>query len=205
MAEVIVLGEQLVVHVLHLEEVVHLILWIDGDAAVFVPAHMGLEFFKDITANQHEPSPDVLDLKRQVGIDHVVTVELVDVEDAGQAGQIRVVEHSALAHLVPVDALHWDRPTDDALVGLDHPGDVVRHKLLVSVNEHQVGGILHLEEVVGDGIAPTLHQTLVAEEDAGHLDAVLQACLLERQQGLDRKSTRLNSSHIPLSRMPSSA
>ena len=29
--------------------------------------------------------------------------------------------------------------------------------------------------------------------------------ILRQQMGLDRKSTRLNSSHIPLSRMPSSA
>ena len=83
--KVVVLGEQLVVHVLHLEEVVHLILWIDGDAAVFVPAHMGLEFLKDIAADQHEPSANMLDLEWQVGVDHVVAVELVDVEDAGQA------------------------------------------------------------------------------------------------------------------------
>ena len=45
---------------------------------------------------------------------------------------------------------------------------------------------------------------------AGEMDAVLQAGGLEsnfdgRTMESDRKSTRLNSSHIPLSRMPSSA
>ena len=30
-------------------------------------------------------------------------------------------------------------------------------------------------------------------------------CEIETEDGTDRKSTRLNSSHIPLSRMPSSA
>ena len=42
-------------------------------------------------------------------------------------------------------------------------------------------------------------------EDRGALEAVDRESLLKRVRAGDRKSTRLNSSHIPLSRMPSSA
>ena len=60
------------------------------------------------------------------------------------------------------------------------------------------------------------YQTIAASPISGALGAVIEGVDLSRnldnqtasdlhQALLDRKSTRLNSSHIPLSRMPSSA
>jgi hypothetical protein len=47
-----------------------------------------------------------------------------------------------------------------------------------------VGCILHLHEVVRNGVSSTLHQTLIPKEYARQLDVVHQAGFLERQQGL---------------------
>ena len=66
-------------------------------------------------------------------------------------------------------------------------------------------------------LTATYRKVLVATDFSTHADAALtQAIWLAKQGGAevtlahvlphpDRKSTRLNSSHIPLSRMPSSA
>ena len=48
-------------------------------------------------------------------------------------------------------------------------------------------------------------QLLLDKNDAATLDRLFNGFLTFGTAGLDRKSTRLNSSHIPLSRMPSSA
>ena len=45
--------------------------------------------------------------------------------------------------------------------------------------------------------------TLEVQQQLG--DGIVRTIALGSSDGLDRKSTRLNSSHIPLSRMPSSA
>jgi len=95
-----------------------------------------------------------------------------------------VVENSAHANAVPVDALHRHRPTDDALVCLDHFGDVIRLKLLVGVDEHQMGGIRHPKEVMRDSVATPLDQRLITQKDASHLDVVLDARLFKSQQRL---------------------
>ena len=50
-------------------------------------------------------------------------------------------------------------------------------------------------------IAPIISE--LAEEYAGKL--VVGKCDVEENDDIDRKSTRLNSSHVALSRMPSSA
>ena len=57
-------------------------------------------------------------------------------------------------------------------------------------------------------LAPDCDQLLVAYGDcgtAGKLDVVLEQFGATRLKGADRKSTRLNSSHTDISRMPSSA
>ena len=46
---------------------------------------------------------------------------------------------------------------------------------------------------------------LVLGMDAENADALAYLAAVERAIGIDRKSTRLNSSHIQKSRMPSSA
>ena len=60
----------------------------------------------------------------------------------------------------------------------------------------------HLETVTG-----LLNASRVPLNAAGEAARTVEELQLIRnvEQGLDRKSTRLNSSHIPLSRMPSSA
>jgi hypothetical protein len=68
-----------------------------------------------------------------------------------------MVQNSALTHSVPVNTFHGDWPTHNTFVSFDHSGNVVCHKLLVSVNKDQVSGILHLHEVVRDGVSATLH------------------------------------------------
>jgi hypothetical protein len=79
-----------------------------------------------------------------------------------------MIQNSALTHLIPVNPLHWDWATYDSFVSFNHSGNVVCHKLLVSVNKDQVACILHLHlhEVVRYGISATLHQTLVPKEYA---------------------------------------
>ena len=63
-------------------------------------------------------------------------------------------------------------------------------------------------------IAKTSDQTMrtvlllmlgVLDDIGGKLDSVMKDERALKESVLDRKSTRLNSSHIPLSRMPSSA
>ena len=44
-----------------------------------------------------------------------------------------------------------------------------------------------------------------ADKDARHVELADEAVCIGPAPSRDRKSTRLNSSHIPLSRMPSSA
>ena len=58
-------------------------------------------------------------------------------------------------------------------------------------------------EVVEGGI--TLEATVADDTHNLYLPAIVGLTDLRREDGRDRKSTRLNSSHIPLSRMPSSA
>ena len=52
---------------------------------------------------------------------------------------------------------------------------------------------------------PTSGEVIVQGERVSAMTETQLAAWRTRSVGLDRKSTRLNSSHIPLSRMPSSA
>ena len=183
-AEMIVLGQQLPVRHANLEKVVDGLVVRDARPAVRVRLGVRRKVFKHIPADQHEAGADVLDLKGLIRAGHLVTVQRVQVKDARQRGEVLVAQHRTLTYPIPVHALHWHRSADDALVGLDHQGDVVRPETLVGVDEHQVGGVVDCKEVVGDGVAPTLDQALIAEKDARQLDAVLHARLFERQKAL---------------------
>jgi len=183
-AEMIVLGQQLPVRHADLEKVVDgLIVW-NARTAVCVRLSVRSKVFKHIAPDQHEASADMFDLKRLVCANHIVAIELVKVKDARQRGEVLVAKHRALAYPIPVHAFHRHRTADDAFIGLDHQSDIVRPKTLVGVDEHQVSGVFHLQEVVGDGVAPTLDQALIAEEDAGKFDVVLHTRLFESQKAL---------------------
>ena len=62
----------------------------------------------------------------------------------------------------------------------------------------EVEQIRRREKAIGDGICPDCGSKLASTIANGHGTISCLSCR-------DRKSTRLNSSHIPLSRMPSSA
>ena len=72
-------------------------------------------------------------------------------------------------------------------------GDVPVGALVVNPNGEIIGRGANKRELEND---PSAHAEIVAVREAGEN---------LRNWRLDRKSTRLNSSHIPLSRMPSSA
>ena len=55
----------------------------------------------------------------------------------------------------------------------------------------------------GMGNLRSVHKAL--ERVGGKVRIIPEAGDIDKAEALDRKSTRLNSSHIPLSRMPSSA
>ena len=116
------------------------------------------------------------------------------------------------------DALHWhalgegftwetqNRERDRQMVqqawqrALSYLGDSSRH--LVVLDEVNVAlklGYLEVEQVL-EGLALRPELTHVALTGRG-----APAALLERADLVDRKSTRLNSSHSSVSRMPSSA
>ena len=68
-----------------------------------------------------------------------------------------------------------------------------------------IGGTLLIYQP-GEGPVRGLETAAVTEPARGRSDSIRgDDQLLTRATDTDRKSTRLNSSHIPLSRMPSSA
>ena len=107
-------------------------------------------------------------------------------------------------------------------------GRIVESDVRAMLGTIERGHVVRLVEALAAGDAPALVETARAlDEQAPDYDqalveiaALLQRVALEQRvagasaesgyepavlQRLDRKSTRLNSSHIPLSRMPSSA
>ena len=81
-------------------------------------------------------------------------------------------------------------------------------------DEEGVAEVWTVENKAGEQLVITVHEVVHdSEHDLGvdpglvkdGVEAHLQKLLATHVQVLDRKSTRLNSSHIPLSRMPSSA
>ena len=63
------------------------------------------------------------------------------------------------------------------------------------------GGVDVLARVVAEKLSGSLGQQVIVDNRVGGSGLVGTRAAIRR----DRKSTRLNSSHIPLSRMPSSA
>ena len=92
--------------------------------------------------------------------------------------------------LVTPNGLYWSEVTASNLVkvsmdaGLDETAGVNRPGFILH------SGILRARPDVNCSI---------------HIHTEVGVAISGRKEGLDRKSTRLNSSHIPLSRMPSSA
>ena len=83
-------------------------------------------------------------------------------------------------------------------------------RALLQIAEHPLGGALVLGEQELDGFAVEPPRFFVVAEIGGVVAALLEVliaggALLAVPALLDRKSTRLNSSHIQKSRMPSSA
>lgn len=183
-AEMIVLREEVPVLNLHPEEVVDFLLWRDAGSTIGVGLRVRHQILEHVAPDEHEARADVFDLERLVGADHVVPLQLVQVEDPGQRREVLVVENRALPHALPVDALHGNRATNDPLVSLDHQRDVVGPEALVCVDEQEVRGAGDAQEVVRDGVATALDQALIPKEDAGQLDAVLHAGFLEGEQRL---------------------
>ena len=66
---------------------------------------------------------------------------------------------------------------------------------------HQVAAAIFIEECREFGMTPSQYGALCALHDFPGIDQIAMGRLI----GLDRKSTRLNSSHSQQSRMPSSA
>src|ERR1043166_1205887 len=75
--------------------------------------------------------------------------------------------------------------------------DIAHIGTISANNDEEIGGIIAqaMEKVGKDGV--------ITVEEARGLDTVLE--VVEGMQFEDRKSTRLNSSHVSESRMPSSA
>ena len=74
-------------------------------------------------------------------------------------------------------------------------------------------GVLNIEKRIIEDLQLTakdfdfvqLFKTQLKEQQMGYIVTGKQVCHIEKFQVRDRKSTRLNSSHITRSRMPSSA
>ena len=90
----------------------------------------------------------------------------------------------------------------DALRVLPGVGNKSAQRLAFTLLQHERAGAQQLAAAITDALAHLRHceQCYTLSDDA-----VCSTCANPRRQREDRKSTRLNSSHLKLSRMPSSA
>lgn len=139
-AEMIVLREKLPILHLHPEEVMDFLLGRDAGAAIGVGLRVRHQILEHVAPDKHEARADVFDLERLVGADHVMPLQLVEIEDPGQCREVLVVKNRSLPNALPVDALHGNRATNDPFVSLDHQRDVVGAEALVRVDEQEVRG-----------------------------------------------------------------
>ena len=72
-------------------------------------------------------------------------------------------------------------------------------------NIRNIAIIAHVDHGKTTLVDAMLRQSGVFRANQELVDRVMDSNELERERGIDRKSTRLNSSHIQKSRMPSSA
>src|ERR1051326_8084843 len=108
----------------------------------------------------------------------------------------RLAAHSRAHHSLPRKVASWLQrhgigPGPMLVAVSGGPDSVALLHALIAVQAHQPIVIAHLN-----------HQLRGAESDG---DEQFVRELVIQMAATDRKSTRLNSSHIPLSRMPSSA
>ena len=90
------------------------------------------------------------------------------------------------------------------IVALTPDRAIVTHKLLSSNPERYDDAALHgIRHLLGLDAASPFPSSAIASVKMG--TTVATNALLERKGEADRKSTRLNSSHTDISRMPSSA
>ena len=90
-------------------------------------------------------------------------------------------------------------PNDAQAADAEHPSEGVRHLRTLGYPEDICEAILGHAHFTGVARTTRMAKALFAVDE---LSGLITAAALVRP---DRKSTRLNSSHIPLSRMPSSA
>ena len=144
-------------------------------------------------AEQHVPfDMESVELDFQIldpnGTDDQMSVLLVAAKRELVEAKVRVLGDAGLAAAaVDVDAFALHNAFE-----LNHPDAMQGIVALVNVG-HEVTNI----NIVEDGV-PVLTRDLTVGTRRFRED-------LQRERGLDRKSTRLNSSHLKLSRMPSSA
>ena len=125
---------------------------------------------------------------------------------AGPLAQWRVFLFSFLAIPATLPAQAWLFPKGDGTVSLSYQNIFVRQHSYSNVDRMETGHILSHAVTIDtdysltDKIALRITLPFIAARYYGSRPHAIQT-----DNGVDRKSTRLNSSHIQKSRMPSSA